>query len=136
MKDINKIIRIVEKHAGFSIRNKGRKRELVEYRQIAQELALNYTNCSLKQIGYATNQDHSTVIYARKQVEILMCNKEFERRYKEIEKIVIKELNTNAGKRTQMIHDLEQRIYGAEHPEHLAQMKSRLGHLLYDELQD
>lgn len=56
-----------------SLKAKTRKREIVVARQVAMYFAKEYTNLSLKSIGYHFgNRDHSTVIHALTSVSDLM----------------------------------------------------------------
>jgi chromosomal replication initiator protein len=56
-----------------SLKSKTRKREIVVARQVAMYFAKEYTNLSLKSIGYHFgNRDHSTVIHALTSVNDLM----------------------------------------------------------------
>lgn len=56
-----------------SLKAKTRKREIVVARQVAMYFAKEYTNLSLKSIGfYFGNRDHSTVIHALTSVSDLM----------------------------------------------------------------
>jgi chromosomal replication initiator protein len=56
-----------------SLKAKTRKREIVVARQVAMFFAKEYTNLSLKSIGYHFgNRDHSTVIHALTSVSDLM----------------------------------------------------------------
>lgn len=56
-----------------AMKDKTRKREIVVARQVAMYFAKNYTNLSLKSIGFHFgNRDHSTVIHALTSVNDLM----------------------------------------------------------------
>ena len=65
---------------------RSRKRELMEYRQMAGYLMCMHTGLTLKAIGYHLgNRDHSTVIHARDTVsDLLETNAEFRNKFKTI----------------------------------------------------
>jgi chromosomal replication initiator protein len=73
---IDYIQKFVAEHFNVTIeamKDKTRKREIVVARQVAMYLAKNYTNLSLKSIGFHFgNRDHSTVIHALTSVNDLM----------------------------------------------------------------
>ncbi len=86
---IDYIQKYVSEYFGVSIelmKAKTRKREIVEARQIAMYLAKNFTDLSLKAIGYNFgNRDHSTVIHAITTVNDMMdTNRKFNATIQEI----------------------------------------------------
>lgn len=73
IKDI--ILKCVCDHTNLSInqlRSKRKTRDYVEARQIAYHLLKTETNLTFKSLGLVFNQDHSTVLYACKQVPRLV----------------------------------------------------------------
>jgi chromosomal replication initiator protein len=74
--NIDYIQKYVSNYFGVSIdllKAKTRKREIVVARQVAMYLAKEYTNMSLKSIGFHFgNRDHSTVIHAISTVNDMM----------------------------------------------------------------
>jgi chromosomal replication initiator protein len=68
-----------------------RNREIVEPRQIAMNLAKNWTKCSLATIGTKIGgKDHATVLHACKTVNNLMeTDKVFKYQFEEIENRLI-----------------------------------------------
>ena len=78
-----------------AMKDKTRKREIVVARQVAMYFAKNYTNLSLKSIGYHFgNRDHSTVIHALTSVNDLMdTDRKFNAQMQElIKKLKIKNI--------------------------------------------
>ncbi|MFN6944074.1 MAG: chromosomal replication initiator protein DnaA, partial [Cytophagaceae bacterium] len=71
-----------------SLKAKTRKREIVIARQVSMYFAKNYTNMSLKSIGYHFgNRDHSTVIHALTAVNDMMdTDKKFNATMQELTK--------------------------------------------------
>jgi len=80
--DIDHIIKTVSRHFNVSLpdlKSKSRKKEVVVPRQIAMYFAKEYTQHSLKAIGYHFGgRDHATVIHACRSVqEMMKVNGEF-----------------------------------------------------------
>lgn len=66
---------------------KSRKRESVEVRQMVMYLFYTQTRYSLQEIGRMFNRHHSTVIFAKKEVEgLLAYDKAFAKDFKRLEK--------------------------------------------------
>ena len=80
------IITMIEGKTGFDIRQKTRKRGIVEARQIAMRIIKQETRMSLAQIGSVCGgKDHCTVLHACKTVDNLIeTNKEYVRNYKSL----------------------------------------------------
>lgn len=70
------LIAYISKQTGVTfeqVQSKSRKREFVEARQIAMFVLKNFTNQSLKSIGWQFGgRDHSTVIHAKTTISDLM----------------------------------------------------------------
>jgi len=92
---IDEIQRIVSEYLGISVedmKSKNRKKEMVLARQIAMFLCKNYTDFSLKSIGYHFgSRDHSTVIHA------ITCIEDYLKERKEI-KIYIDDIKKKLKK--------------------------------------
>jgi chromosomal replication initiator protein len=73
---IDTIQKIVSEYFGLTqdkLKEKSRKREIVQARQLSMHFAKTYTKSSLKQIGkYFGGKDHSTVIHSCQTVRDLM----------------------------------------------------------------
>jgi len=88
---IDYIQKLVAEHYGLTVENlkdKTRKKEIVMARQVAMSLAKEYTDMSLKSIGYQFGgRDHSTVIHAIQSVDNQMeVDKRFSHNVEELKK--------------------------------------------------
>ncbi len=81
-----KIIRRVEKFTGKRVRNKSRKRDIVDARHISIYLIRNNTSLSYHQIGiYFGHKHHATIIHACKSVEdLLKVDKNYQNQYQKL----------------------------------------------------
>ena len=79
------VIEKIEKKIQSTLKEKNRKRKIVEGRQIMCYKLRKETDMSLKEIGNLINKDHATVLYSSKHIEdILKVDKKFEKEWEEI----------------------------------------------------
>jgi len=94
---IKPIVEFVAEWHGLTPRQltfKTRKREVVEARQIAMWLAINYTRMSLAAIGANLGgKDHATCSYAKKTIDnLLETNKAFSKNFNEMYEVFKKKI--------------------------------------------
>lgn len=79
-----------------TLRSRSRLREVVIPRQIWQYLVWTFTDTSITEVGIKSNRDHSSCLWAAKQVENLrFCDKNYDKKVAQMEEAYKLLLSTN-----------------------------------------
>lgn len=96
------IIEHIKKVTGYDIREKSRKRNVVELRVIYAKLLLENSEIRTKQAGEYINKGHATILHYRKQFDSFFMYSEFRDLYYKI----TSNLKLNAKSKKERLEDL------------------------------